>query len=436
MARRRRSLIGGAAGRTRRPGDVRGPDEVDDDVDPGDPVTEPEPEDPDATLPPPPADGPSFPPREVTEGQYVSAGSTPREDTTDPSWHQGDASQAPPERIPEPPPMPAGRSGFADQDSTTVRYAAESQAPPARPDGIGFGALGNFDDEEPPPTDEVPSAVLQDVSQPYSAPMNVPEPPPIPGILDRFTPVAPQQRGSSPSGKPEKRRPSYIDATPTPPPTLRRAPSPDAAPRRTKIKEQDEGGRGMAPLVVAMLGITGLAMLLLAAVFVWMTWASSGTTGTTTTTDNPGELEGAAGIKVKVQQGLRPGEPEPGEPEPPAPVAEPTPTPDPAPAPAPVPGSELRPPLVRPTPTPRPAPAPTPAPVAPAAEEKGTLKIKSNRKVLVYVDGKAVGYAPVNHKIDAGSITVSAMLPGQPQSKQTQTVTVAAGGIAPVEFTF
>ncbi len=67
----------------------------------------------------------------------------------------------------------------------------------------------------------------------------------------------------------------------------------------------------------------------------------------------------------------------------------------------------------------------------------GTLKIRSNRRVLIYVDGKAVGYAPTDYPVTPGSHVVRAMVPGQPTSAQTQEIQVAAAGsVLGVDFTF
>jgi hypothetical protein len=91
-------------------------------------------------------------------------------------------------------------------------------------------------------------------------------------------------------------------------------------------------------------------------------------------------------------------------------------------------------------PLPPPAPAPTftrpkPAPADPAT--LGTLKIRANRRVLVYVDGKAIGYAPTDHLVAPGAHSVRAMLPGQPATAQTQSIDVAAAGsVVALDFAF
>ena len=58
--------------------------------------------------------------------------------------------------------------------------------------------------------------------------------------------------------------------------------------------------------------------------------------------------------------------------------------------------------------------------------------------MLVYVNGQAIGYTPQDHTVSPGSTyTVSAMVPGQPNTKQTRDAPVSAGGTTvPVDFTF
>jgi hypothetical protein len=65
------------------------------------------------------------------------------------------------------------------------------------------------------------------------------------------------------------------------------------------------------------------------------------------------------------------------------------------------------------------------------------LKIRSNRRVLVYIDGQASGYTPLEMKVDPGEHAVVAMVPGQPNTKQERAASVAAGGdTVAVDFAF
>ena len=105
------------------------------------------------------------------------------------------------------------------------------------------------------------------------------------------------------------------------------------------------------------------------------------------------------------------------------------------------PAAEAQTPAPAPAPQPRAAPAPqpraAPAPAPKVEAVKGVLKIRSNRRVLVYVNGAAVGYTPQDYQGLPGSFSVSAMVPGQPDSKQTRDIEIsAAGAVHAVEFSF
>ena len=73
---------------------------------------------------------------------------------------------------------------------------------------------------------------------------------------------------------------------------------------------------------------------------------------------------------------------------------------------------------------------------APSAEDLAapSLQIRSNRRALVYVDRRAIGYTPQNVPVSIGSHRVSAKLPGQPYSEQVREVDVSAPVL--VEFAF
>jgi hypothetical protein len=112
---------------------------------------------------------------------------------------------------------------------------------------------------------------------------------------------------------------------------------------------------------------------------------------------------------------------------------------------------------VAPDPAPEVAPEPppatsTPSPRAPAAKPSqppttkpapepqgppavGAVKVRANRRVLVYVDGNAVGYTPLDHPVPAGRYEVSVLVPGNAESRQSQTVELQSGDRT-VEFTF
>ncbi len=111
--------------------------------------------------------------------------------------------------------------------------------------------------------------------------------------------------------------------------------------------------------------------------------------------------------------------------------ATPPPPPEPAraaPAPAPAPAA---------APAPRAAPAPEPEAPAPAAATAGTLNIRSNRRVIVYVNDSAIGYTPVEHPVPVGAYSIRAMVPGMPDTQQTRQAAVeTAGQAVAVTFSF
>jgi hypothetical protein len=323
------------------------------------------------------------------------------------------SSAAPPPSFNEPSQSATGTyyPGFGhveEEDAATVRYSSFDD----HDSGYAHG-----DYEEPPPTEEVPSAVLQDVSQAYNAPMNVPEPPPIPGILDRFTPVGAPNRGAV------EPRPSYLADTPPPPlETDRRMPRP-----QPRTPPEESRRRSLLPLLLgALVFLVGAGALVLLLVFL----SAPGSEPVVPPTpagvepvqpDDGDAVEGRGGVKVKVQQGLRSDDDPP----------EPSPEPEPAPEPEPEPVAPNR--TAPAPPPPRPAPPPV---TAPAVQSLGTISIRSNRKALIYMDGAAIGLTPKSIKAAVGTRSISAMLPGQPQSKQTKSVDVVGGKTKPVSFTF
>ncbi len=85
----------------------------------------------------------------------------------------------------------------------------------------------------------------------------------------------------------------------------------------------------------------------------------------------------------------------------------------------------------------KPKPVATPTTTTPKASgATGTLKIRSNRRVLIKVNGKPRDYSPLDLPIAPGTYTVSAALAGKPESEQTVTVNLQSSAIEPVNFTF
>jgi hypothetical protein len=79
---------------------------------------------------------------------------------------------------------------------------------------------------------------------------------------------------------------------------------------------------------------------------------------------------------------------------------------------------------------------PTTAKAAPKDASVGILRIRSNRRVLVKVNGQAKEYSPLDLELAPGSYQVSAALPGRPETEQSLTVELAGGATEPVSFSF
>ncbi len=360
---------------------------------------------------------------------------------------------------------PAGAPGAGAPEPEPERYHAPSgyERPRSGGDASVAGDLfggGGFDDLEeiPPPTEEGLPGVMEDVSQTYSSPYSIPEPPPIPGIVDRFTP--PPAARSELGGR--RNKPDYLDDTPGgagPRFEPSEAPKKKGGPPKKVADDDEEAGPSRGPLILVLgLGAVGvLAMaLVLAAVLIGLT---SGGGDDAASGLAPEQEIRSSGVEVRDNVHRQPEligvAPEAAEPVPlppdiagvapadgatPAPTAAPTsvvPGSQPGssgPAPAPAPAPQAPKPVAAPPPAPRPAPAPAPAA---ATQSQGVLKIRANRRAVVYVNDQAVGFTPLDHKVPPGTFTVSAMLPGQPGSRQERSATVnAGGGVAPVDFLF
>jgi hypothetical protein len=147
---------------------------------------------------------------------------------------------------------PAPRAGAAAAAAGPTPLA---DAPVARDlfQGSGFEEL----EEIPPPTEELPSGVMEDVGQSYSTPYSVPEPPPIPGLVDRFTPP-PVQRTEL--GE-RKRKPDYLPETPGGAKNRGYEPTPAPAARRKPKAEPTEAAERSGPPFVMILGIGAVGLL-------------------------------------------------------------------------------------------------------------------------------------------------------------------------------
>ncbi len=268
----------------------------------------------------------------------------------------------------------------------------------------------------------------------------MPTPPPMPGLIDRYSPMPAAGRSQSANGN--RPRPVYLDETPaaaprdTPVPRGRRG----AAAAPVDDDDLDERPSRM-PLVLAIVGLLGLGGLVIVAVVAvvaigYFSGADDAPEAPTASRSRP-----APQVQVRNNMTQKPGligidESNAGG-DAAAPAAGAAAVPAPVPVPAPAPGTETHAPTAAPTPAPAPVAPRRPAPAASQVATKGVLKIRSNRRVLVYVDGQASGYTPLEVKVEPGEHEVVAMVPGQPNTKQERDASVRAGGeTVAVDFAF
>ncbi len=343
----------------------------------------------------------------VEEPQYVETGKF-AEDTTDHGWQESVYGG------------PATISGEMEEDDF---------GPDDGSDPLGSGFI-DLSDGARPPTEEMPNAVMEDLSQVYSAPMSVPEPPPVPGIVDRYTPPPMNRRGPAPPTGVDARRPAF---TPSPAPrqSPSRPPSPTPVPdlRRRAPESNEGGGTPLVTLILAFLLGGAVFVLLLALVWTMMNMTNSGSVepvvqpvpaaaqpavqGLDVVPHGPDEEAGV----VEVREGIGAEDPAAAELDVvPVPVPEVVPVPTASPRPRPTPA----------VPTARPRPAAT----------SGTLSIESNRRVIVSIDGNPSDFTPLELTVPPGTYLISAELPSRSGSQQTQTVEVEAGERKPLYFRF
>ena len=373
------------------------------------------------------------------EGYLPSGDDAHRADSTDSGWNQ-QPTPAPVEPRSAPAARPAGR-----QAGEPMPPAVRTPATPAPMPFIGgddvFGGFdaggGGFGAVDEAPTEEVPSAVLQDLSHLYSAPMDMPGPAPMPGLFgDETPPPVPREAVFVPGNAAADEVPSYVKRRPTPAPVPEDTPPrslPRTAPpvraisydedddRRAVEEEEEEEERPFGLSKVQFFGLMGSVcfvalVIILGAIHFLLS--------------PPDELA-APVVAHQVVQPVAPPIAPPVDPVAPvvpvevgteAPVAPPV---------APV-APRVAPPV-------HPRPAPVVAPVAPPPARvpaQGTVKVRSNKAAIVLIDGVAVSFAPVEQVLPAGEHKISAALPGNEASKQTVTVTVQTGKVLVHEFSF
>ena len=284
-----------------------------------------------------------------------------------------------------------------------------------------------FSDE--PPTEEHPSAVYEDRSPRYSAPMNVPEPPPIPGMYQGSAPPAPAPAASgksfgappaAPAAAPNAgaaNRPSYLPPE-TPKRPMQRSPTPRPA-QRTGSADDDEPEKGGGLPIVPIIGFAAIVLLFVVVALGALMYGGSGPT----LPPPPQKVDLPPPPPAEVPA-VPPEGGTPTDNVPPLPPVAPVP-----PSEVPVAPKEIKAPAV-------PKDAKKDVKVVKSPVAKGTLKVRSNRRVLVKINGQPKDYTPLDLPTDSGKYTISAALPGKPDSEQTFTVDLKPGVIEPVNFTF
>ncbi|MFT6143740.1 MAG: hypothetical protein ACJAZO_002938 [Myxococcota bacterium] len=356
----------------------------------------------------------------IEDAQYVETGKF-AEDTTDHGWQE---------------------SVYGGPATMNSEMGQDDVGPKDGSDPLGAGFI-DLSDGARPPTEEMPNAVMEDLSQVYSAPMSVPEPPPVPGIVDRYTAPPMSRRGSAPPTGVDARRPAFTpNPAPRQAPVRPIAPTPAPAIRRRVPESDDDGGTPLMSLILAfLLGGAGF-VLLLALVWTLMNMINLGTVKSVVQPVPATAQPAVQGLDVVPQaqdeeidvvpmrDGIG-GEEVPVEVVPvPAVVPAAVPAVVAAPAPAPA-----------PAPTPAASPRPRPAPVEPAADLRpvattGTLSIESNRRVIVSIDGNPSDFTPLELTVPPGTYVIGAELPSRAGSQQTKTVDIEAGERKPLFFRF
>jgi len=331
--------------------------------------------------------------------------------------------------------LPPGFSSSEGLPSGTPELArSRVHLPPAMDEDWFRDADGDL------PTEEIQTAALEDFAGLYRAPMNVPEPPPIPGILDRFTPAP--ARPATGSGATDSTRPGFV---PTPPdveaPSIPRprgiwdAPDPggsEPAPVGSRAKREDPtGSRRDMPVWQdpTFLGIVAGAALFALVVLAGMAWLML--------TDRaiPTAPEPASIAPVSPPMILRPPvDVDPG------PVVDSDAPADGGAAGELDGGGEATEAPVTPTEVPVVAPRP-PAPpqtrsatrtaTRVAADKPGRIQVRTTRATLIYVNGQPVGMSPVDIERPPGAYTVHIVDKGKRVEKR---VDLDAGATRNVEF--
>ncbi len=310
-----------------------------------------------------------------------------------------------------------------------LRARAPSPVPGLADDDWFRDADGDLPTEEFQPTD------IEDFASLYRAPMNVPEPPPIPGILDRFTP-APTRPIAGGAGAVDSTRPEFVPTPPDagqPPPVVRPrslwdepepgAPSRDGGRRPAAPPPPRDVPFWQDPVFLAIVGAAVVFAVVLLLGMVWVLGRPPQTAAIEPASITP--IAPTVGVPPQV---ARP----PVDLAPLPPPVDPTAARvggDPAVAPA-DPGAAapvqpaVAPAITPSTPPPRPRPRVT-------ADKPGRIQVRTTRAALVYINGSPVGMSPVDVERPPGVYTVHITDKGK---RVEQRVDLDAGATRTLEF--
>lgn len=231
--------------------------------------------------------------------------------------------------------------------------------------------------------------------------------PTLPGLFDGQTPPPAPSARRAPSAEPPK---AEAPVTPTPPPPPRPV---------EPVADDDDRGGGVSLLSVIAVAAS-IAALVMACIAAYAAFTRN--PGPSPEVPKPQQVVPAA-PRIPLPTEIPPPIEDTNPPEGvvPAEVA-------PAPTQPPVPG------VVPPKPKPRPAPTKPQTTSSAVTEDRGTIKVRSNKHGLIYVNGSAKSFTPDQISLPPGTYTVTVTLPDGPS--QSQSVTVKKDRTEPLEFTF
>ncbi|MCO4748236.1 MAG: hypothetical protein KC912_25810 [Proteobacteria bacterium] len=317
---------------------------------------------------------------------------------------------------PTPPPVVAFGEEPAEPAEEPIGFlGAGSDEPPMPLEATGEAFFGGAPQ---PPTEEVPTAILEDLTQPSSIPS--------------------MSGGVGYEAVPEPTIQEEVIGAPTPSPVVRMdEPEPPDLRKRLAAKaketydDQDDDDDDFELPIVPLAILAVLLVVAAGAVF-----------GIARLVMGP-DLEQAeqAAISVEVKPPveiptatlpdvMRPGEPRD--------IPSGTVEVDPMARPPAVPTAEAGTAGTAPRPKAKPrraAPAPKADP-QPSSGLSSKITVTSNRRVLVHLDGQPQGYAPLEIMVGAGTYSVSASLPGRGETEQIKTVEVGRKSIKRIGFIF